>query len=527
VTVTDDAANDKVKVKVGGKDFINLAHAPYGLSSSQSAAANLQGLIDALAASGASSTKPGRKLYLPGRAGLVPISGVWTPASPALLVGDGPESSQISYASNVGSGGAGRAVEFSAFKLGSTGTNNGGQAVSANVARGDTVITGITSTAAWAAGDWLILRVTGAGGTVPGSTSGGRYGERVKIRSIDSATQITLVDGARGAYSTANSIFLTKVTPWVGAGIDGVGFVNTTLGLGFSNQNSDMVTIRGVDEAAVDVGCWNLDGAGVCMDACWDSEVYVIARDGSDTDTGGASGTQQLQSYGLLMWNGCEGLDIHIDAARVRHGFTTGATWMGIPRDCRIHAKTYECTGAHIDTHGDGEYLTFIAPQARRSKAYGYTSSGAYGIQVRAPRCTILGGNLDDTLGWAIYIGSTSGVDCRIIATAINGVRPHALESSAGGVYCNAAGLSVRNLDVAEHQGGTAVALTANAPNWSIQGLRATRPSGVTTTAPVNINATATSGYAAGIEARGGYTAALTGTTANATQPTGSNAVLT
>ena len=231
---------------------------------------------------------------------------------------------------------------------------------------GVAVITGISSTTGLAAGNYLLL----ASQDYYWSGYPTRYkGEIVRIKSVDSSTQVTIYGVTRDKYTTSPTV--SPITMVANVGISDLSIVNGEPGTTHATGMLRFSYCRNV--RVVNVEMVGSDFAGVRLTSC--NNVLVsqcILRDFTDV-----SANSQL-GYGVLaelatdqvVMDGCY-------IARVRHAFTTGGLggFAGGPHNIVVSNNVAtECSETAFDTHQIGGGITFVGNSAMGCSNAGYTS---------------------------------------------------------------------------------------------------------------------------------------------------------
>jgi hypothetical protein len=488
----------------GGNDFVNLSYAPYFITPSATAAANTAALVQAYTDNRKSSTIGGKRLYIPGSSSAYPFNAT-SPTSPGRLVGDGPGSTRLLFP-------PGTPFKLAPFGWRTSWSGSGSTVLTVQINQGDTVITGITSTAGWSAGDWICIGASNSAGNVPGTNSGALMGEWVRIKTVDSSTQVTLWGPVEETYPLSWVPLAARGNFWHNCSIEGVTFDNSSPGT-TPVTNDDVggaqVNCQGLFGLQVNgVEVINGSGTGFAINTCLEFEVSVSARDLMDNPTVGELG------YGALLWNGSQNGTLKVHAERCRHGVTTGGEAMGIPRHITITGTVTQNTGTSFDTHAEGKHLIFQDCHATNSSPIGYSSDESAGFQLRAPHILIRGGEVFGCRGWAVQGGGSSATDCVIDGLRINTMYGHALDSTGGGVNLNAARSILRNCEI---RGTLGVAVQMAADGLTVKDNVFRRTSG-SVAAPISATGAATAGVVKNNVARGGYTSMVSGTTTGITE---------
>lgn len=236
-----------------------------------------------------------------------------------------------------------------------------------SVTQGTSVITGISSTATLAAGNFILL----ASQDYYWSGYNTRYkGEILRVQSVDSGTQVTVSGLTRDTYSTSPTV--QKMT-----------MVSNIRLSDFSVRNSDPAsthaTVMFGFKACANVRIRNVtlrnsDQSGFKLNNCYD----VTVDDCSMYDFTDVSANSQL-GYGILAELATELLKVNNSKfVKMRHAFTTGGitpSTGGGPHNITITGcLASEMTETAFDTHQIGTGVAFIGNQAEKCKNAAFTS---------------------------------------------------------------------------------------------------------------------------------------------------------
>lgn len=495
-----------------GNDFINLTYAPYFVSPSRTAAQNSVAIAQAAADANKnrSSVAPGQMLYVPGNSSQYPIQAT-QPSVPCSLIGDGIGSTVFVAA------GATQFLIMQPFRWRSSLSGAGMQTMTA-VTSGANVITGIASTSGWSAGQWLFLVDTSK---IVDTNSGTFLGEWLRIKSVDSTTQVTVYGCAEDTYNGSGTIHCVAKTFWQGCRFEGWSVVNSapTTSISANNDLGDQVVFRGLwNTRCRDIESMGAGDACFMIDTCIEGDFQGLrTRDGVDADP-------TTFGYGTMLWNGSQDCLIEVHSKRNRHGFTTGGEAMGIPRHCTVRGTARECTGTSWDTHAAGKHIMFDHCQVSQSSMEGQSSDFGSGFQTRAPFTVIKGGLVNLVNGLGVEGdggGDGGGNDCIIDGLIIRSVQARAADgTSPTGIQIAGDRTTVKNCHI-EGCSTNAVQLQSGATGSTLIGNQFRRTVGTTAAAVASSAATGDAIASIGNVARGGYTSmysSATGITASGDQ---------
>lgn len=303
----------------------------------------------------------------------------------------------------------------SARYLSATGTKGSSVSLTANLAV-DAVTVAVGSTTSFAAEGWAWLESTAVYASIDSTV----YGQFVKVKSVDSGTQLTLYAGPVVPFNTADSASISPVTP-----VSGVKFKNVkVIGAGANSQIGLYVTY-GLD-CSIDKDCsfTDCDNAGVIFWRginCKAAPTVLRAR---------AVGL----SYGIGLYGGCLGCAVDGGYGEdVRHYVTVGDN-DGINLHCRATKNVVMyARSAGIDSHAAS--FDFIAEGNQITLANG---AGAEGITLQGLNNQAINNTVRNVTGVGIYMQplvTASGYKTKVTA---RGNHVHLASNVAGtpiGVY--------------------------------------------------------------------------------------------
>lgn len=265
----------------------------------------------------------------------------------------------------------------------------------------------LTSTTGLAAGDTLLL---GSDATIGGSATS-FIGEYVRVKSVDSGTQVTIHGAVCDSYTTAANAAVWKPTFLTNVGLADLTIVNpnpdTT-----TTQITRFRTCRNVRISNVEV--IGADGPGIAVTHCLDAVIEgVSVRDSQDSDASSRYG------YGVMVEGACEGVTVaNSHFVRVRHGVTTTsfANQCGQPRRIAVVGCTAtETTKAAFDTHAAGRDILFSGCVA--------DGTGGEGFQIRSNATRVIGCTVTHSRGAAMYLAGVVGSPLVGVALLSNVIR--------------------------------------------------------------------------------------------------------
>lgn len=258
----------------------------------------------------------------------------------------------------------------------SIGSKGASIAVSAAVAQGVRVITGIADTSSLAVGDLVLIRNDER--PMPGLTRTDRSkGELSTVRSVDSATQITLNAGALFAYGTTGLV-IEKINPVKNVRLTGGKIILGGVGSGHCGVQIQYARNITVTDLHTD----GAEDTSVNLRTVWNGQVI---RGKFENAT--SSATLGTSGYGVCIVEGSR--DCLVDGAEfknVRHGITGGGYWPASYVQIQ-NCKVYASLNASFDTHESCYYWEFSG-----NKAYG----GSTGFGMRGQFITVKGNEVYD-----------------------------------------------------------------------------------------------------------------------------------
>lgn len=370
---------------------INVKADPYGAKGDgvTDDTAAIQAAIDAAFVAG------GVEVYLPAGNYRIATSGGLTLRSGVTLDGAGPGATVIQQAvwGTWGSLGLGPIISAA------------GSIAAGVLTTSDTVIgtsTVAVNTATLAVDDVLLI----GSNTAFCTDSPLRYkAELVRVKTIDSASQLTIYGYLRDVYTTADAGSVQKVTFAQNMAMRELGVINTQPALHGSNLvQFDYCRSVLVDRCHFD----NSDEAGVLLSNCLDGNISRSRFRNFANDPGNGR-----YGYGVDVYRSSE--NIVIDSNHfynLRHATTFDGldNARGIARGCVVSNCIAETiSGSAFDTHGPAQDITFVGCKAINCQA----SDGFYmrGQASKILSCTVehcaQGATLADDAHGSVIQGST------------------------------------------------------------------------------------------------------------------------
>jgi hypothetical protein len=226
-----------------------------------------------------------------------------------------------------------------------------------------------------------------------GSSVNANQGEFVKIKSVDSSTQVTLYNGLRDAYLTTDTTIIRDPKLQPGISIHGITLQAETP-TSWKNTLIEMGHTIGLKISQVRVQ--NSGGAGITIRQSIGFHVQATAENLLDDDINGYFG------YAVNAFCMTEDGSVDIIADKVRHAFTTteAVGEPGYPCDIVVTGIASRCqTTAGFDTHAAARGIVF---KSTRSFDCGI------GIQVRSPYVRIISPSIEGC-GLGILLTSNFG----------------------------------------------------------------------------------------------------------------------
>lgn len=262
-----------------------------------------------------------------------------------------------------------------------TGSKSTGQALTANLAI-DAVTVFVASTSTFAAERWAWLESTSVWSTADGTT----FGQYVKVKSVDSPTQLTLYAGPLMAFNTANAATISNVDPVVGLKFQNVKIIGSG-----ANSQTGIYIFYGLD-CVVENTCTitDVDYTGVVLARsinCKAAPTVLRAR---------AAGL----SYGIAMSQGSLGCATDGGYGEdVRHYVTVGDN-KGVNINCRATNNVVSyARSAGIDSHVAS--INFIAERNQITLA---TGAAAEGITLQGLNGQAIGNTIRGVTGAGILM---------------------------------------------------------------------------------------------------------------------------
>jgi hypothetical protein len=256
-------------------------------------------------------------------------------------------------------------------------------ALTAQANPGDTTLTlasttGITVDSYWTLGNDV---------AIPGSSGGGYVGEIVHVKTVDSATQVTLWGVVRDTYTVANAGGIQATTLADAGAIEDLTIINNAPGTTLTNfvrflYCKDVAVRRCHMEGG--------DGRGVQIEHCVGGGVADNSFFNFSNDTAGSR-----FGYCVDLMRGTENIRVVNNSfRRQRHSVTTNGSNLrrGQPRNIVIaHNVVSEGLNAGIDTHSDGSAILISSNTI--------VNCQHAGIQVRSQDTRVIG----NSVSWCAY----------------------------------------------------------------------------------------------------------------------------
>lgn len=326
----------------------------------------------------------GQDLYIPKRRYYLPTVVTLSSAAGLRLIGDGPDDTIFYH------DGSAYMLDLVAGTYDTTAT-----LLTVNAAAGDTTLT-VASTARLTAGGYVNVQSDQIWNGTSGKNA--RYGELVRVKTVDSATQVTLYSPLEYAYTTANNGRVNAAPQGGGLKLVGLGFERTNPG---TNTSGAMVIRQARGLVAEDLRFEGLDGPALTYVGCVGGSVArIIGRDMAD-DEGNSR-------FGYLHNIADATRDLVISdghSYNVRHHVTTNANSSSTVGGAPAHNTIDNCSGtagtnAIFSTHEEGDHTRFIGCRAYATLDMGF--------EMRATHSQINSCSVENAKGTGVYIQSTA-----------------------------------------------------------------------------------------------------------------------
>lgn len=241
-------------------------------------------------------------------------------------------------------------------------------ALSSDVTRNTAVIT-VASTAGISVGDLLLI---GDDVAVYSGEATRTRGQLVMVGSVDSATQLTLVENVYSAITAASGGAIQKVSPISGGVVDGIEFENTN-----SANAGAFIWAEYAKDVYIDVACRKNGSAAVAL-----KNVYGFEAKVKDYDAYDNQGASQF-GYGLSCARATAHGIAEVQMRGGRHAFVAlgDDNARGEPYDIVVRGRAHGCTSAAWDVHAQGQAITLEGVHSIGCKGYG--------AQIRSKECHI------------------------------------------------------------------------------------------------------------------------------------------
>ena len=243
----------------------------------------------------------------------------------------------------------------------------------------------VVSTTGWAANDLVFLKST----TVWDSASSVTYGQYARIKSIDSATQISLYEGVLLSFTTAASASIAKVTPIKNVSIDHVTFIGKD-----ANLQNALYVQYGENVSITNCEFIKFDYAGVSFFRCYKSTIDKCRqRNGSGVGF----------SYGYALLDGCYACSVTNSWGEDnRHTVTVGGN-SGINMFCKIiGCNANGSKDAGFDSHSASLNTLFMGNHVINSAAR-FGASANDGIISQGANTSFIGNTVINPLNNGIF----------------------------------------------------------------------------------------------------------------------------
>ena len=227
----------------------------------------------------------------------------------------------------------------------------------------------LSTTATLVAGDLIVLY---DGFSYTSTDASYKSGEMLRVKSVDSASQITVygwVQGSwadtSGTYKVSNGAKIARISARKSFSVSDLSIEGTGAG--------NMIVAEYVDGVNISNVSIRNAGAGIGINSCRDVTIGGNSiRDLTDSIGTGVPG------YGVYVQGPSANVVISGNTfARMRHSFTTIGGGYGMPHGVVVSTNTVsECTSTGIDTHAAGEAISIIG---------NVVSSCLQGINTRTP----------------------------------------------------------------------------------------------------------------------------------------------
>jgi polygalacturonase len=266
-----------------------------------------------------------------------------------------------------------------------------------------------------AAGDFLHL-----GSDTPFSSDALRYkGEIVRVKTVDSASQVTIYGYLHDDYTTATSASAKVLTFAEGVTVRDLAIVNTEP----NAHTAKGLRLRYCRDFRVErVRTEGMDGAGITIKDSIDGVLHANTHfDHSDV-----SGSSRY-GYGTALINATQNIVVSdLVARKVRHALTTDAedNERGVVRNVVVigGVASHTSDGAW-DTHYNSENITFVGCKAHNCSFFGF--------QFRAKNMRVQSGDVTSCEAGALIFDAAHGA--QIIGTSFRKIVEAASPSASYG----------------------------------------------------------------------------------------------
>jgi hypothetical protein len=331
----------------------------------------------------------------------------------------------------------GNTPALEAFSTASDGTK---RALVADTARGDlTITTSPADASSFAVGDYVLLYSNKG---VDTESLGKQAGEVKQIVAVDPTTGIIQMDDQIfDTYTLAQSAQVVRITMLRNITLSDFSITtqasSSTLQAGFThfrfveNLQIERVEAHHAYFSGIQVQSVRNSGISDCY-IHHISDVVSLANERYGIAVGGASQNVKI--------SGCR-------FSHTRHAVTTGGSSGTNQNGVQRNIVVANCTSmlsdtGHFDTHQPAENVTFIGCVADGGVPAAPATSGAYGFQMRARNCSIVGCSVLQAVGRGIMIFGPVSSGAVISGNMIANVTAIQGNAAGTGIYFDSAGTS-------------------------------------------------------------------------------------
>ena len=222
------------------------------------------------------------------------------------------------------------------------------------------------STTGLVAGDLILI----GDNQTPFPFNATRYqGQSVEIHSIDSSTQLTLLESVYTNFLISQGAFVAKLTAPSGASIVGLSFLNTD-----ATSTNGFLRFQYMKDVHVDFSGEGAGASGVLLDTCYNFDVKTVAKNYYDNALTGLA----QYGYGAEINAASAHGRVNVIAQRTRHAVSGSGidARYGEPIDIRITGVAHGSTCQAWDWHSQGRDIVFADCLSFGSRSYGFSLRG-------------------------------------------------------------------------------------------------------------------------------------------------------